>query len=145
MKPVIVWVLLVDKGHARILETRGPGTGLAQLPGHVYEAPETPSYSDDEGRAMAGMTGAKARNDKRIEHTPESIEFVRTIVERLTTEHQQGKFDHLVICAAPSMLGLMRQYLPEQLHTIVKRELAKDLVHIPTDDLPSHFEGILHL
>ena len=145
MKPVIVWVLLVDKRHARILETQGPGTGLAQLPGHVLEAPEPLPYSDDEGRALAGNTGAKSRMDKRIEHTPESIEFVRKIIEILTTAHRQGEFDHLLICAAPSMLGLMRQYLPEELHKIVKRELAKDLVHIPTDDLPSHFAGILHL
>ena len=48
-------------------------------------------------------------------------------------------------CAAPSRLGLMRQYLPEELNKIMKRELAKNLVRIPTNDLPSHVKGILHL
>lgn len=145
MKPIVVWVLLIDSRRARILENRGRDTGLIQLPGQTHEAPETLPYSDDEGRALVGKSGARVRIDKRIEHTPESIEFVRRIVDVLTEAHRHGKYDHLVISASPSMLGLMRQHLPKELSEVVKCDLARDLVNVPTNDLPEHFAGILQL
>lgn len=52
MTPFIVWVLLVDKMQARILETQGPETGLFHLYGRVYDAPRWLSHSDDEGREI---------------------------------------------------------------------------------------------
>jgi Protein required for attachment to host cells len=45
--------------------------------------------------------------------------------------------------AAPAkMLGELRARLPKPLADALAADLAKDLVHIPLDDLPRHFEDV---
>jgi protein required for attachment to host cells len=47
-----------------------------------------------------------------------------------------------MIAAAPRLLGELREDLPKALRAAVAVELAKDLVKIPTHDLPAHFDGV---
>lgn len=145
MKPLVTWVLLIDKQHARILESKGSGTGLVQLPGHAFDAPELNSYSDDEGRTLVSHTKARARMEKHVEHSPESVDFARNMASYLEKARRKGAFDRLVISAAPSMLGILRNCWSNEVKATVKAELDKELVRVPIDKLYGHFDDILSL
>lgn len=145
MKPIVTWVLLMDNRHARILANKGQGTGLVQLPDHAHDAPEIPAYSDDEGRNMRSQTKARTRLDNHVEQSPESLEFARDIVAVLELAQRRGEFDRLVISAAPRTLGSLRDLWPHDVKETILSELDKDLVHVPIDKLPTHFDDILRL
>ena len=145
MKPRITCILLADQVFARILENRGQGEGLQQLRGRQYDAPETLPYSDDEGRAFGGNSESRVRLDRHVEHSPEAEQFARMLVSTLETDQRAGKFDRLIVCAAPAMLGLLRSHMTQELNAVVKAEIAKELTRVPTDDLAAHFDSVLKL
>ena len=143
MKPPTTWVLLADTSFARILENSGPGEGLHQLRGFTFNADEKHTWSDDEGRVQGGMGQSKSRLDKHIEYEPEVEQFARELIDTLGKEQRHKRFDKLVISAPPSMLGLLRSLLPDELKNILKMELNKELVRTPTEDVAKHFAGVM--
>ena len=56
-----------------------------------------------------------------------------------------GAFDRLIIAAAPTALGSLRAALSEAVGKTVTGELPKDLTKTPTNDLASHFDGLIAL
>jgi protein required for attachment to host cells len=145
MKPIVTWVLSIDRKQARILETRGKDTGLVQLRGHAYKAEENSGYSDDEGRTMVSQTKARTRLDKHVEQSPESLIFAGDMVAVLQAAKRNEEFDRLVICAAPQMLGILRNLWTQELQSTIKAELDKELVNVPTDKLFPHLAGVLSM
>lgn len=143
MKPVVTWVLLADTSFARILESPDPGEGLHQPADCTFNAPEKRDWSDDEGRAQGSMNKSRSRMVKQVEYEPETEQFARELISTLDREHRQKRFDRLVISAAPSMLGLLRSLLPNDLKEILKAELNKELARTPTEDVAKHFAGVI--
>lgn len=150
LKPTVTWVLVADAERARMLVDDGQDEGLRQLPGASLRADPKDKPSDDEGRTMSRVTGARPRLDRHVENAPETEAFARTIVRTLDEARREGRFDRLVLCAAPAMLGLIRRTMEVEpkgpsLRESVRGEIAKDLVKVPTDDLPSHLAGFLKI
>jgi protein required for attachment to host cells len=63
----------------------------------------------------------------------------------LETCQKQGRFDRLVICAAPQMLGEIRNAISPKLKQSVYAEIDKDLIHIKLSDLPKHLQDVIAL
>ncbi|MGH8853630.1 MAG: host attachment protein [Telluria sp.] len=55
--------------------------------------------------------------------------FAKDVAEYLLKAHGEGRFQQLVISAAPEFLGLLRQKLDPQLQNLVKSEFNKDYTH----------------
>ena len=68
---------------------------------------------------------------------------VKGIAEQLETMRQQGRFDRLIIAAAPSALGDLRPALSDQVKQTIMAELPKDLTNVPKGQLERHFEQLL--
>lgn len=147
LKPIVTWVLVADAEQARLLVNEEHEGGLRQLPDAVLHAEPSNGESDDEGRTMNRLTGARSRLDRHVENAPETEAFARTIVQTLDKAQRSGCFDRLVVCAAPTMLGLLRRMMEVEpkgaLRESVRGEIAKNLVNIPTTDLPSHLTGFI--
>jgi len=143
MKPLVTWVLISDLESARILEHADGEDALVQRANHVFKAPAVLAYSDDEGRAMAGTTSARVRLDRHVEYTPESEAFTKQLLGVLTQGLRENAFDRLIICAGPSMLGLLRARMPSELGKTIRAEIAKDLVNIPNTKLNKHLSGVI--
>lgn len=143
MKAFVTWVLLADTSFARILESPDFGEGLYQPPDSTFNAPEKHDWSDDEGRVQASLNKSRSRMVKRVGMEPEVEQFARELIATLDNEHRRKRFDRLIISAAPGMLGLLRSLLPDNLKTILKAELNKDLARIPTEDVAKHFAGVV--
>lgn len=56
---------------------------------------------------------------------------------------QQGRFDRLIIAAAPTALGDIRPALSDGVKQTIIAELPKDLTNVPNPQLARHFEQLL--
>jgi protein required for attachment to host cells len=126
------WILVANQAEAQIYSAdRIPGdlVLVAKLAHAEGMAHARDLKSDAPGRvhdrigqarhAMEPDTGVKEEERRR---------FVKELVERLKTAHFQGKFDQLVLLAAPAVLGVIRKTLNGGLERLVVKEIPKDVV-----------------
>lgn len=147
MKKTVTWVLIADGAQARILENTGPGKGLKQVDGLDFSIEPLQAQdiiSDRPGRSFssygAGRSAMESRTDP-VEHR--EAEFVKSIAAMLDRATQNGKFDRLVVAAAPIALGEIRKAMTPAVKKLVVAELSKDLTNLPTAQLDRHLDGIV--
>ena len=131
MKKVTTWVLVADSSHARVFENTGPGTGLAPVPEGSMERQSRPDReiaSDRPGRSFDSHgqgRHAMAYGTDPAEH--EKREFARVVAVWIDDAAQSGKFDRLVVVAAPKTLGDLRSMLSPAAQKRLACDLDKDL------------------
>ncbi len=145
MKSRKTWVLIANGKTARILENAGPGKGLNALTDKVWHAPQKDTYESEQG--MTNSSVGRSMHRMAPHNTPDKEEaaFAQDLAERLSQALADGKFDDLVLTAAPKMLGLLRPLLDAQVQASVVAELPKDLVKTPDINLKDHFADVLRL
>ncbi len=60
-------------------------------------------------------------------HDEEAARFTREIATVLADAERAGAFSHIIIIAAPRLLGQLRDALPDAVKRCVTTEIAKDL------------------
>ena len=145
----MIWVLVVNQAEAQIYSTnRIPGKlilvgklthpeGAAHARDLVSDAPGR--VHDRTGPARHSMepdTGVKEEERRR---------FVKDLVERLKTAHSQGKFDQLVLLAAPAVLGVIRKTLNGGLAKAVVKEIPKDVIGQGVDRIQAQLKRSFEL
>ena len=146
MKAIVTWVLVADGAQAQVFEHGGPGKGLIPVKGlHFSEAPLKAQdiNSDRPGRHYSGGVGARSGMEEADPVAVREERFVKGIAEHLETMRQQGRFDRLIIAAAPSALGDIRPALSDGVKETIIAELPKDLTNVPNPQLARHFETLL--
>jgi protein required for attachment to host cells len=147
MKRIVTWVLVANGAQARILEHRGPGTGLVAVPNLVFSGSRRQAreiMSDRPGRTYSSVGSGRSAIDPRTDPVArEELEFVRSVAETLEEKRAEGAFQRLVIAAAPTALGDIRSVLGEAMKGLVTGELPKDLTNVPTPQLAGHFADLL--
>lgn len=143
------WVLVMSATRARIV--RGlPARGEAAEPELVLRTPSRKLkeiMSDKPGRSYAsGSPGRRSAMDYGSDPLrQDEIEFVHQIFALIEAHRRAGEFDSLVVVAAPHMLGLLRQEMPDSLLPLVKREIAKNLAGLTEAALPDVLKKELDL
>ena len=134
-----VWILVADAARARILSAEGRnGHELTDLEALVHgesRQPDQALASDRPGRGWANA-GGDARHAMDPPSDPAAVErerFAQQLAVRLKAAHHQGRFQHLVIVAAPALLGALREQLDPVVARCVSGEIAKNVVK--TEDL----------
>lgn len=148
--PNTTWVLIADGARARLLaqdkpfEALKPALEQEELTGSTAQSKEI--GSDRPGRAFdsAGQ-GRHAMAPSTDPQRYAKFAFARELVERLEDALHGGRFQHLVLVAAPKTLGDLRELLPPPVKAKVVAELDKDLTHVPVRDLPRHLASVLKL
>jgi protein required for attachment to host cells len=147
MKKTVTWVLIADGAQARVLENTGPGKGLKQVEGLDWSIEPLSAQdivTDKPGRSHSSVgAGRSAIEPKTDPVAYRETEFVKSLAAMLDRQQQQGKFDRLVIAAAPIALGDIRKAMSAGVKKTVIAELNKDLTNLPTAQLDQHLEGIL--
>ena len=146
MKAIVTWVLVADGAQAQVFEHGGPGRGLIPVKGLHFE--QTPLKaqdinSDRPGRMPSGGHGHRAGVEEADPVAVREERFVKAVADRLEVMRQQGRFDRLIIAAAPTALGDIRPALSDGVKGAVIAELPKDLTNVPTPQLTKHFETLL--
>lgn len=147
MKPKRTWVLLADAAQAKIVEYIGPGRGLQPVEGAVFSHIHASTHnltSSRPGRAFDGMgQGRHSMESGTDAHAYEKYKFARELVQFLEVKAQQDDYDRLILVLPPRMLGDFRGLLKQGTQLRVYKELAKDLVSVPLNELPSHLQEVI--
>lgn len=148
MKPTVTWIVIADGNAAKIFEHDGPGKGLTAIKDLQFEQEPLKAseiMADKPGRA-AGAGGAGARASMEYSSDPVAVrerKFVEKLAELLDEKRTEGKFDRLVIAAAPAALGDIRPALTDQVKETILAEMPKDLTNVPIPKLAAHFDGLI--
>jgi protein required for attachment to host cells len=146
MKPVRTLFLVAGEQDARFLVNDGVGKGLSEVAVlGVSQFPEASAeYSDRPGRLRggsgAGLHGIDPHESLDEQHRER---FARRVAEALSEQWSAQSPDRLVMAAPAKMLGLLRDQIDGPAAAALLADLPKDLVKIPTHDLPSHFAKVI--
>lgn len=146
MAQKVIWILLADAGHARIIERLAPlGNTLVEIESltHSHESNQE-NGPDRPGRNYESANIARHAYQPRTDWREQQKEaFAIELAERLHKANNGKKFDELYILAPSKMLGLLRHHidlLDPQMTSKISRELPKDAVKLTLNELR---DGIL--
>ena len=147
MKPTVTWILLADGAQAKVFEHSGPGTGLTPIRDLLFEEEPLQAreiMADKQGRSFSSVGHGRSA----MEYSSDPVQvretrFVKAVAEVLERKFQQSAFSRLIIAAAPTALGDIRDALSDRLKGAVVAEMPKDLTNMPTPQLEKHFGGLL--
>lgn len=146
MKKTVTWILVADGAQAQVFEHEGPGKGLIAIKDLHFEEAHLRAQdinSDRPGRQAGRGPGAHSGMEQMNPVQVREQRFVQRLADKLETLRQQGRFDRLIIAAAPTALGDIRPALSDGVRTAVMAELPKDLTNIPQPQLDRHFDQLL--
>lgn len=94
---------------------------VSAAPGHLQEL---------------GSYRRSSYESKSDPHELEVIKFVKEIGHHLL--QKKGEFSSLYVIAGPKLLGLLREHIDPQIHKLIVKEVAKDLVKSSKADIEQH-------
>lgn len=141
------WVVVADSTRARIFDAESASAGLSEVEtlmhpeGRMHDRDIT---SDLPGRSFDSL--GHARHAMELPTDPKhelAIEFARTIARHLDAARVKKDYEQLVIVAAPTFLGLLRDQLNNTCRKLVAFELNKHLVQQTPEEIRSHLPKLL--
>lgn len=146
MKKIVTWILVADGGRAQVFEHDGPGKGMSAIKDLHFEEEHLRAQdinTDRAGRNFGGGVGARSGMEQSDPVQVREQRFVQRLADKLEVFRQAGRFDRLIIAAAPTALGDIRPALSNAVKEVVIAELPKDLTNIPQPALDRHFDQLL--
>jgi protein required for attachment to host cells len=141
MKNPRLWYVIADGGRARFVAQDENGAFRTQV---SFVASELHKRSSDLGRdrpsrVMESATpGRSAVEPRRDLHEAAKEEFITLVAEQIEAEHNNGRFDQIVLVAPPGVLTELKDKLAKPMAALVARDLQKDLTKVPDHDLSAH-------
>ena len=142
------WVVVADSTRARIFNAESSSAalsemeGLANTEGRLHDRDLTsdlPGRSFDSSKA-GGRHAMEPPTDPKQEL---AIEFARLIARHLDAARVKRDYEQLVIIAAPTFLGLLREQLTNTCRKLVDFEFNKNLVQQTAEEIRSHLPKLL--
>ncbi len=143
------WVVAADAARARIFESeRRSGEPMQERETWVNPELRLPAHelvTDEPGRG-GGAGDERHAMDPSTDHKEvEAERFARELVQWLEQARQQGRFDHLVVAAAPHFLGQLRHRMGGSLKAAITHEVDKDLCRLERpDQVRKHLPDFLY-
>lgn len=137
-----------DRAHVRVFRERNGG-GFRPSSLQLVVAMALPagrdSYTDSEtdqagrfprSRGLEGGMGIDERLPLEREHEKRLAGTIAELLATILREHADARWQ----CAAgPGLLQAVVEQLEPDVHERLERQIAKNLGHIPTEELPAHF------
>lgn len=149
MKAKVTWILLADGATAKVFQFAGRSQGLVALDDLMFDQEPLKAgeiMADRPGRSFA--SGSDGRSAMEYSSDPVAVRerrFVEGVADTLKRKHQEKAFDQLIVAAAPTALGDLRNAFDKNLKSAIVAELPKDLTNLPTPQLAKHFADLLPL
>ena len=148
MTTKVTWVLVADAAGARLLRADAASRSLAVERTYRHEAGRArPSelVEDRPGRSFdsSHAGGRHAMEPDTDLKRAELRRFVRELAGVLDEAAAADRFDELVVCAGPQLLGELREALPPRVTARVRHELGKDLAGLDVPQLAPHLAPVL--
>ena len=147
MKRITTWILVADAAQGRLFRNDGPGRGIALVSDAVLRGRNLPGreiMSDRPGRTFDSVgQGRHAMVPRTDPREVEKQRFAHQLAAMLDDGLKRGSFDRLVLVAPPKALGQLRDELSKSVRARVSAELAKDLTHLPAQELRKHLSTVI--
>jgi protein required for attachment to host cells len=142
------WVVAADHARARVFQTESSSAPLVEIDtlvhaeGRMHDRDIT---SDLPGKVKnpGGHGGGHAFEQETDPKKHEADVFAGEIVHYLGEAHNANRFDRLIVIAEPSVLGLIRQHMPNPLNALVSLELDKNLAGMTAAEIRDHLPEYL--
>lgn len=135
------WVVVCDGAKALILENIGDKQHPELRMRDVFEQ-KNPSTADQgadrPGRSHPPFSLRSSSVNQTDWHDQAEEEFLVDLVAKLDRAVQDGTTKELVIVAPPRALGMVRRHYTPAIREALLKELDKDLVKIPIDQIEKH-------
>lgn len=134
------WVLVAHRGGARlVLQEDDEKTCVVETidnpEGHHHTPPES-NPGHDGGKASRDAERPNATRDHAAEP------FARMLADKLQKGRIEGKYDELVLIAAPRFLGLLRGTLDNATSQMIRGTLDKDYAGLKDRDLIARLDSL---
>jgi protein required for attachment to host cells len=136
-----IWIVVADNTRARIFTTDGSSAPLEEVEdlsdtgGRLHDREIT---SDLPGRVKSFGGGGHAYEQRTDPKELEVDDFARRIAQYLQDARNENRFEQLLIVAAPSFLGKLRNHLHEQVKKRVCFELDKEITTLTAAEIRQH-------
>ena len=146
----ITWILAADGGSMRIWECRDWQDKPREVPEFAADSLAAHGFahdlkSDKPGRAFASSGDQRAAIEPRNDpHAVAKRDFAELAAETVGAAFAQGRFERLIITAAPKTLGDLRKCLPAALRDAVMAEFDKDMVKSGAAEISALVDPVLH-
>jgi protein required for attachment to host cells len=110
-------------------------------------APSRELVTDRPGRGKRpGGTGSgEGRHQKgpgTDPHRHEKARFAHTVAEAVEGQRTRSRLDSLLVVAPPKMLGDLRNEFSDEVRSLVREEIPKDLANLKPAEIEDHFPEI---
>jgi protein required for attachment to host cells len=136
--PAGALVLIADGTKARLLRNKGNALHVDFVTEWELEQENPPTReqgTDKPGRYLAPDRVSRSAVEQTDWHRQAEERFAAQVADLLYRMAHAHTFDHLVVIAAPKVLGNLRAAFHPEVATRVLAEVAKDLTSVPTHDL----------
>jgi len=143
MKAIKTWVLCADARHAQVMTYDVAGKRLLPVDGTTWTAEPPSEYADEAGVMQSRVGSGRATISRADPALQAEIAFAKSIVGHMTEALDAGRFDRLIIAAAPHMLGVLREEITPDLRVAIHAEVGKDLANSDPEKVMRSLESIL--
>ena len=141
MKKPKLWYAIADGGRARFVERdeNGAFRTVVSFVSKDLHSRARDLGTDRPGRVMeSATTGRSAIEPRQDPKEAAKEDFVSLVAEELSSEHERGAFDELMLVAPAGVLTELKHKLSGPVARIVVSDLQKDLTNVPDHELTTH-------
>ncbi|MBB3930538.1 protein required for attachment to host cells [Kaistia hirudinis] len=106
-----------------------------------FEAPAHDLGTDRPGRVYQSHGSARSAVETTDFHEAGEVEFLAMVAADLGKLVASEKPKGLFVVAPPKALGILRQHFGDVVRAALTAEIAKDLAHLPTNEIERHLTG----
>ena len=136
-----IWYAIADGGRARFVERDENGTfrTVASFVSKDLHSRASDLGTDRPGRVMeSATTGRSAMEPRQDPKEAAKEDFISLVADELSSGHQRGAFDQLMLVAPAGVLTELKGKLDKPVAQLLVRDLQKDLTNVPDHDLTQH-------
>ncbi len=143
----VTWVLVADGARAQVYvkPPQDSDWDLHPVRHMHFKAESARAYETGGGTAATvheSATPARHMSEPKLDVRDKvKQDLARRVAEAVNAARKTGRFDDLIVIAAPATLGYLRAHLDGDVP--VRAELARDLTDFDTGDLKAHLAALL--
>lgn len=147
MRQLRTWILVADGARGRIFESIGKSADVTELEGLRRETDLPPTRELDDDRPGRGNVPATTHRHgfqpTSDSHRELKRDFAEELAALLDEQLAAGAYDSLVVVAAPTTLGDLREAFSDRVRNVIKAEIDKDLTKHSARELRAHIGDVL--
>ena len=143
-----VWIVVANRGVARLFQAKQPTGPIEELEAFIHPEArlhEQDLVTDRPGRGFDRMGyGSHAEDPDTTIVEQETANFALELSRFLLKGRTNGRFDGLMLIAAPAFLGSLRDRMDGPTRGRILLEVAKNLVHLDAASVRTYLPDRLY-